>query len=407
MTNLVATESIEHTASATSPRRLPAVDGLRAVAASLVLGHHLGAAAFGGSITDRGHPFLGLFVGTVGSSGVELFFVLSGLVLVRPYLRYGRRMDVGTYLRRRAERLFPPFLPAWLLAGTCVYTVTNYHNWYSDSAGVPHFHLRDWLLQLGILYFGNHYAWAWWSLTVELMFYLLIPFLLRPLSRVPVGVVPALCVLGAVTGVALFVPLFHGAWLEHALLPHFSRFLMLSHCFVAGLLLSRQDFPRSVALTLMGLGAAFLVISAIYSGVTCHVGYGLFYTGLVARALDPTSAIARLLSRWHFVWLGERSYSLFLIHCSVIVLVYHFTAFVIPRGAAFILVTRVVSVPLSIFVAMCLFYFVERQFARGLETADSFWPRRPTEPQPLGEGMPVTEQVRVVPARADIPIDGS
>ena len=73
-------------------------------------------------------------------------------------------------------------------------------------------------------------------------------------------------------------------------------------------------------------------------------------------------------------------------------LVYHATAFFLPRGASFTLLTRTLAIPLSIFVAMLLFYFVERQFARGLETAAAFWPRRPQEPRPLGEGIPIAEK---------------
>jgi peptidoglycan/LPS O-acetylase OafA/YrhL len=77
--------------------------------------------------------------------------------------------------------------------------------------------------------------------------------------------------------------------------------------------------------------------------------------------------------------LGERSYSLFLVHCSVIVLVYQLsTVFISGSGAVFTALTRIVAAPLSLFVAMLLFHFVERQFAQGLKTANSFWPIDPT-----------------------------
>jgi len=36
-----------------------------------------------------------------------------------------------------------------------------------------------------------------------------------------------------------------------------------------------------------------------------------------------------------------------------------------------------VGLPLSLVAAMVLFWTVERHFARGLTTANQFWPRRP------------------------------
>ena len=67
--------------------RLHALDGLRAVAALIVVAYHLGWANVADALTQQGHLSWGRALAGLGASGVELFFVLSGVVLLRPYLR--------------------------------------------------------------------------------------------------------------------------------------------------------------------------------------------------------------------------------------------------------------------------------------------------------------------------------
>jgi peptidoglycan/LPS O-acetylase OafA/YrhL len=44
------------------------------------------------------------------------------------------------------------------------------------------------------------------------------------------------------------------------------------------------------------------------------------------------------------------------------------------KSSAYFLVTRLAGLPAALLVAMVLFTVVERRFARGLVTADAFWP---------------------------------
>ena len=85
--------------------------------------------------------------------------------------------------------------------------------------------------------------------------------------------------------------------------------------------------------------------------------------------------MARLLSRPLATWIGERSYSLVLIHVTAFHMTGWLVAFVTPhRGLAYAILTRAIGLPLALVLAMLLFHFVERRFARGLVTADRFWP---------------------------------
>ena len=74
-------------------------------------------------------------------------------------------------------------------------------------------------------------------------------------------------------------------------------------------------------------------------------------------------------------WLGERSCSLFLVHVTAFHLADWLVAFVTPhRSLVYALLTRANGLPLALGLGMLLFHAVERRFARGLITADLFWP---------------------------------
>ncbi len=345
--------------------RLHSIDGLRSLAVALVLVHHLTGGGIARLLMKRGHEVVAFCVSSLGTSGVELFFVLSGVVLARPHLEGQRPFHALAYLRRRVSRLFPPYLAAWAVTGAAYYIAP----W-----AIP-FTTGDWFLQLGIVRFGFHYSWAWWSLTVEVLFYLLVPLLIPALLWLPRRLDVALCLLATSIAIAAlsirFVEASAGIPIE------LSSLGVYAPCFTAGLLLARVEFPRSLAYASCALGALLLCTALLLpvASVPQHTAYGLIYLGLVSRSLDATSRATRALSHWHLVWLGERSYSLFLIHCAAMLVVGRIEQlFWPPKGVLFHLVAVLANAALSLFAAMVLFSTVERKFARGLATADFFWP---------------------------------
>ena len=88
--------------------RLPALDGLRAVAALLVVATH--AAYLTGATTSGG--LLGRLAGR-GDFGVAIFFALSGFLLHHGLAADARdgRTDLRAYAVRRAARVLPAY---WL-----------------------------------------------------------------------------------------------------------------------------------------------------------------------------------------------------------------------------------------------------------------------------------------------------
>ena len=157
--------------------RFPLLDPLRAVAAlCIVVTHTAGLGGF-----NQAHA-LGAWTARL-DCGVAIFFVLSGFLLYRPFVaarlegRPGPR--VGRYARRRALRILPAYWVALILLGLIVPQYT------------PGVFGHDWWV-----YFGLLQSWsantilggisATWSLSVELAFYVLLPFYALALRRASV-----------------------------------------------------------------------------------------------------------------------------------------------------------------------------------------------------------------------------
>lgn len=340
------------------------------MAASLVVAHHLGASTAAYALIDAGYKLAGSILDGITAGGVELFFVLSGVVLARPYLRSRRSMDATDYLWRRVKRLFPPFLVAWLLSGLTIYLATKFPTWWTEEEHLPTFSVQDWLEQIGILYWGQRlYNNSWWSLSTEIAFYLVLPLAIPVFRRASEST--ALLVLAF--GISLVVAVF--AFIDPIVpAPVFNRLFVYASCFCAGLLLAARDIPPILRRGLILAGIAWVICSAYLDALNPHVGWGLLALALVSTASDHGTITARFLSKPIFVWFGERSYSIFLTHFAVIVLVFHaFSAIKISR-LAFFLATHLLSLVFMLLAAMLLFTFVERRFAKNLLTADAFWP---------------------------------
>lgn len=149
---------------ATRPKHRPELDGLRAVAALVVVFHHSHIPGFAG-----------------GGRGVDVFFVLSGYLITQLLIQ--RPVEIGEFWRRRAARLMPA-----LLAMLAAYVILA--PWLIPAdAGIA---MRDALYSGAYLF--DFYQAFWphetamghmWSLAVEAQFYLVWPLLMRWINRRP------------------------------------------------------------------------------------------------------------------------------------------------------------------------------------------------------------------------------
>jgi peptidoglycan/LPS O-acetylase OafA/YrhL len=161
---------------------LDSLDGLRAIAALVVLVFHV--AAVTAMLDDESGPWQIIAHGDVG---VPIFFALSGLLLYRPWVRWalgaGRTPDTRAYLWRRALRILPAY---WAVVVVAMFAfnreqVGSSGAWTEWLALFQVYDLDPWWKGTGPEGLGQM-----WSLSTELTFYLLLPvigFVLAGLAR--------------------------------------------------------------------------------------------------------------------------------------------------------------------------------------------------------------------------------
>jgi acetyltransferase len=149
-------------AAALEHRRSANFDAVRAIAALMVLGGH--AYVF----SSPGHT---TFLVRMLSSGISLFFVLSGFLIAGPFLRAmldGRRPpSAARYAVRRAARILPAY---WLALIGAVAFISSGHllHWWQ----VP---LHGLLMQDLVVGQSMRLLSVAWTLSVEAMFYVFVP----------------------------------------------------------------------------------------------------------------------------------------------------------------------------------------------------------------------------------------
>src|SRR5258707_8981074 len=184
---------------------IASLDGIRALAFLLVFAFHLNHAGVWGY--DGNDPFMNAFL-EVGSTGVTLFFVLSGFLLFLPYARallFGKDWpQPKIYYIRRILRIFPGyFFSLFILV---IFTQPSFmqpHNW---GQLVPFL-----TFTMGFYNSSDLINGPYWTLAVEFQYYLILPLiaggiagltrLVRPEKRLwmVVGSLCAIIIWGLVT----------------------------------------------------------------------------------------------------------------------------------------------------------------------------------------------------------------
>lgn len=153
--------------------RVPAADGLRGLAALVIVLHH---AAFVTGVSPR-PGFIGQLMARL-DVGVPVFFALSGFFLFRPYVSRivadEPMPSMATFYRRRLARIFPGFWVAYLvqyaLGALRVYGVSGFLFGMTLTHVYTKKHSVSGITQS-------------WSLATELAFYALLPWFALWLSR--------------------------------------------------------------------------------------------------------------------------------------------------------------------------------------------------------------------------------
>ena len=292
---------------------IPAIDGMRALAVLAVMIYHLRPAFLPG-----------------GFLGVDVFFVISGFVVsgaLPPDGAGSLRQLIGLFYARRAARILPA-LYVVVLATTLAAALFIPESWLSGvSTHTAQGALRGYSNFVLANNEGDYFAprtdynpfTHTWSLGVEEQFYLLFPFLFqhfligrRALSASLFGVAGVISVLWAATH-ATSNPIGNFYLI-------FGRFWELSLGVLAYQAGAWPRLPRVAA----NLAAAALLISLAQGGTTPWPGSLLPCAAtallLVAMRSSPAGLLGRLLAAPSVLYLGRRSYSLYLWHWPIYVL---------------------------------------------------------------------------------------
>ena len=331
--------------------QIDALTGLRGVAAWFVVLYHI-REAFAPSLPA---PVIAAFA--KGYLAVDLFFVLSGFVL---WITWGQRFaDEGLraalpFIRKRIARVWP--LHAVVLTATVAFALVI------AATGRPLPATYRWeelpLHYLLVQNWGFTRDLAWndpsWSISTELAAYLLFPLVavvIAPAMRLGAGWRVA-CAVAATVAISVALDRYfaaHGA----ALLGDAIAQLGLVRClalFACGMLMAIVwQVSRTAALI---AGVAALAFGAWWlSGGRETLAVPLMFATLVPFIAATSSGSGNLLASRLFVYLGEISYSTYLVHFLLWTLFK--IAFVtdardvpVALGALFLALTFVASVAL-------------------------------------------------------------
>ena len=375
------------------PGRIEGLDGLRALAIAGVLVYHLNASWLPG-----------------GFLGVDVFFVVSGFLittlLVREHHRTGR-VALGQFWVRRARRLLPALVLCVLtsvliarlvsqdllvdVARQIVGALTFSTNWLEVTAGTSYFD------QTAPQLFMN-----FWSLAVEEQFYLVWPLatlaLLAVSSRIRVGAAIAVGVVSTLLMGLLFTPGVDATRVYYGTDTHVMglmagaalAFAWASPQLAPWVAPSRWGRPGRYAVPLAALVlVAEMALLDEASAATFRGGIALasvatavLVMGVIERRPGGVTVLQRVVRHPVATWVGARSYSIYLWHWPVILLVALDNP-AAPGTTSFVLL-RLWCVLVTLALADLSFRFVEAPFrtlgfrgvARSLRTRATSLTRR-------------------------------
>jgi peptidoglycan/LPS O-acetylase OafA/YrhL len=363
-------------------KRLAGLDGIRGLAALFVVVNHIFLRTFPGYPADRAPFWAGWFI--YGRFAVVVFIVLSGFSLALSPARHGWRLgSASQFAYRRARRILPAYWAALAFSLALAWLVVP-----PPGQGLPTTKsvVVNGLLVQNVVGAPSPNR-SFWSMAVEAQLYVFFPLLLLMVRRFG-----AIVMVTAVTLVVAAVGIVG---------PHVSKldtFVIqsppdLAALFAVGILaagiVGASSARRAWPWGWIALAAAVPVFATIWWRGSVWTLDHLFWVDLAfgpavacllaALATGRPAPLLRLLDSRPIRSLGLSSYSLYLIHGPIVIVVYEeFVAQWFPHGVPAFLLTVVLVVPLTIAFARLFAAVFEAPFLRQRTWS---WPVRRHRPR--------------------------
>ena len=368
-------------------RPVPGLDGLRGLAVLAVVIYH-----FFGDLLPGGYL------------GVDMFFVLSGFLitslLVREFAVTGR-ISLTDFWIRRFRRILPAALVVLCLCTALVAMIGG-----DLAVGIREqflgtfFFVNNWTqIATSQTYFAPNEVQVfahYWSLAVEEQFYLLWPLLMfgafalsrRQPKRLPIALSLVLAAASAAAVALLFTPGEDPTRVYYGTDTH--AFGLLIGALLSLLLTSTSKEAKAdswaststgvIAGTVGALALVGYLAQLVWMSADLGVTYrgGLVLTSLLGAAMiwgvvRETGPLTWLFRTRVMRWLGQRSFSLYLWHWPVVMILRE-----LSDAPAWLL--GLLALPLSFLLAEVTYQFVENPFRRAgyIATWRTYWASRPT-----------------------------
>lgn len=304
----------------------------------------------------------------IGNIGVDLFFVLSGYLIYGTLIR--KKQEFSRYLFRRIQRIYPPFTAVFIiyLALSAV---------FPSESKIPEgwdgviFVLQNFLLLPGLFDIQTMIT-VTWSLSYEFFYYLIIPLFIG-LLKLRTWRFEHRTILFACASVLLFA--YFAVYGGHI------RLMM----FIAGILLFEVTENRSFkSIPQIGLPALALAIASVVLFDLFDANgwwkFAVLFVLFFVFCLDCFASNGLANKAFRFTpmrWLGNMSYSYYLIHGLALKFIFMVMPFALPASNAddWLFWAALPAVfALTLIPAAVLFVYVEKPFSLGLKQRDTIPP---------------------------------
>lgn len=363
--NLKRTERLKHNQS---HRYLPGLDGFRAVAVIAIIIFHLNPLWLPG-----------------GFLGVDTFFVISGYLITSLLLaefQNTQRIDLIGFWVRRLKRLIPAvfFMITIVVLYTIIFEPQIFYNVKKDAVAAIFYVSNWWYIFEDVDYFNQFAVEPFkhlWSLAIEEQFYLFFPAILLICLKIfkergTFFIVWAVSLLSLILMIILsftigdqnYSRLYFGTdtRLQTLLLGSLLSFLWPPFKLKATISKKQNQYISLIGIVSFIL---LLVLLWVVSDNAIWLYRGGFYVIsiltliIIAVSVIPSGGPAKILGNPVFVYIGKRSYSLYLWHYPIIVFLHsHFVNGQIP------FYVYIIDIVLMLLMTEISYHFIENPIRR-------------------------------------------